>query len=160
MMSETHLARTKSIYVWFPLVVGRDTAGACCTAHLAPPRTTPDIANDITIAAKLFTLARCIIDNRVDPASEELPASTAILGSVNVVDMLFHGYIEVPCHDETIATPCIENASGGRATDELGGSVECEGRDTKAVSRFVFVVLWMESRLWVLCGVGDQDGVD
>ena len=42
---------------------------------------------------------------------------------------------------------------------ELGGSVECEGRDPKTVTRFVFAwKIW--SRVRMLCGVGDHDEVD
>jgi hypothetical protein len=134
-------------------------AGSCRTTHPAPPRTTPDLAKDITITAEFLILARYIINNGVDPASEEFPTGTAMLGNVIVVHTLPHGNIEVPCYDETIAGARVENTFGGRAADELGGSVECEGRDTKAVSRFVFA--WrMESRLWMLCGVGDHDGID
>jgi hypothetical protein len=156
----THLARTESIYVWFPFMLERDVpAGSCCTAHPAPSRTTPDLAKDITITAEFLVLTRYIINNGVDPASEEFPTGTAILGNVIVVDTLPHGNIEVPSYDEAIAGARVENTFGGRAADELGGSVECEGRDTKAVTRFVFA--WrVESRLGMLCRVGDHDGVD
>jgi hypothetical protein len=73
---------------------------------------------------------------------------------VIVVSTLLHGYIEVPCNDETIASACVENTFGGRATDELGGSVECEGGDTEAVARFV-TLGGVEGRLGMLYGVGD-----
>jgi hypothetical protein len=141
-------------------MIERDArAGSCCTAHPAPPRTTPDFAKDITITAEFLDLARYVINNGVDPASEEFPTGTAILGNVIVMNTLLHGNIEVPCHDETIAGAGVENTFGGRTADELGGSVECEGRDAKAVARFVFA--WrMESRPGMLCRVGDHDGVD
>jgi len=144
---KTHLPQAESIYVWFPLVFERDgPAGSCCTAHPAPPRTTPDITKDIAIAAEFLVLARHIINNGVDPTSEEFPTGTTMLGNVIVVNTLPHRYIEVPCHDEAIAGACVENTFGGRAADELGGSVECEGRDAKAMARFVFA--WrMKSRL-------------
>jgi hypothetical protein len=154
---KTDLPRTESIYVWFPLAFERGArAGSCCTAHPTPPRTTPDITKDIAIAAEFLVLARHIIDNGVDPTSEEFPTRTTML---IVVNTLPHGYIEVPCYDETIAGACVENTFGGRAADELGGSVECEGRDAKAVARFVFA--WRtKSRLGMLCRVRDHDGVD
>lgn len=156
----THLAWTESIYVWFPLVFERDgPAGGCCTAHRAPPRTTSDLAKDIAITAEFLVLARDIINNGVDPASEEFPTRAAILGNAIVVITPPHGYIEVPCNDETIASASVKNALGGRAADELGSGVECEGRDAKAMARFVFG--WrMESGLGMLCRVGDHDGVD
>jgi hypothetical protein len=135
-------------------------AGSCRTAHLAPPRTTPDFAKDITITAKFSVLARYIINNRVDPASEEFPAGAAIPGNVIVVNTLPHGNVEVPCYDETIAGAGVEDTFGGRAADELGGSVECEGRDAKAVTRFVFAWRMESSWLGMLCRVGDHDGVD
>jgi len=113
-------------------------AGSCCTAHPAPPRTTPDFAQDITITPEFSVLARYIINDGVDPASEECPTGTAIPGSVIVMNTLPHGNIEVPCYDETIAGAGVENTFGGGAADELGGSVECEGRDAKAVARFMF----------------------
>jgi hypothetical protein len=123
---ETHLARTESIYVWFPLVFKRDApASSCCTAHPAPSRTTPDITKDIAIAAEFLVLVRYIINNGVDPTSEELPTGTTMLVNVIILNTLPHGYIEVPCYDETIAGACVENTFGGRAADELGGSVEC-----------------------------------
>jgi len=156
----THLARTENIYVWFPFMFKRDApAGSCSTAHPAPSRTTPDLAKDIAITAEFLVLTRYIINNGIDPASEEFPTGTAILGNVIVVDTLPHGNIEVPSYDETIAGARVENTFGGRAADELGGSVEREGRDAKAVTRFVFA--WrVESRLGMLCRVGDHDGVD
>src|ERR1700733_7280379 len=157
---ETHLPRTESVYVWFPLVFERDApAGSYCTAHPAPPRATPDITKDIAIAAEFLVLAGHIINNGVDPTSEEFPTGTTMLGNVIVVNTLPHWYIEVPCYDETIAGACVENTFGGRAADELGGSVECEGRDAKAVARFVFA--WrMKNRPGMLYRVRDHDGVD
>ena len=159
-MEETHLAWTKSIYISFPLALeGDGSAGSCCAAGPASPSTAPDITDDITVAANLLILSRSIIDNGVDPASEEFPVGTAMPGNVIVVSTLPHGNTEVPCYDKTIACACVENTFGGRATDELGGGVEGEGRDAKAMARFV-VVGGMESRLRMLFGIGDQDGVD
>jgi len=154
-MEETHLARTKSIYIRFPLMLEwNGCTCSCCAAELSPPSTAPDIANDITIAAELLILARSIINNRVDPAGEEFPGCTAMPGYVVIISTLPHGYIEVPCYDEAIAGTCVENTFGRRATDELGGSVEREGRDPEAVSRFV-IAEGVEGRLGILYGVGD-----
>lgn len=80
----THLVRAESI--WFPLMFERDArTGSCCTAHPAPPETTPDFAKDIAITAELLVLARNIINNGDDPASEDLATRTVIPGNVNVV---------------------------------------------------------------------------
>jgi hypothetical protein len=158
-MEGTHLAWTKSIYISFPLALkGDGSAGSCCAAEPAPPSTAPDITKNVTVAAVLLILARSIIDNRVDPASEEFPVGTAMLGNVIVVSTLPHGNVEVPCYDKTIAGACVDNTFGGRAADELGGSVEGEGGDAKAMARFV-VVGGMEGRLGMLYS-GDQDGVE
>lgn len=154
-MEETHLAWTRSIYISFPLALeGDGSAGCCCAAGPASPSTAPDITNDITVAGDLLILARSIIDNRVDPASEEFPVGTTMPNNVIVVSTLPHGNIEVPCYNKTIAGACVENAFGGGAADELGGSVEGEGRDAKAMARFV-TVGGMEGRLRMLFGIGD-----
>ena len=83
-------------------------------AHPATPRTTPDIAKNITITVEFLALARYIINNWVDPASEEFLTGTAIPGKVVVVNTLPHGNIEVPCYDETIAGAGVENTLGGK----------------------------------------------
>ena len=159
-MKETHLAWTKSIYISFPLVFeGDGSAGSCCVAEPAPPSTSPDIANNITVAADLLILARSIVDNRVDPASELFPAVAAMTRNVITGSTLLHGNVKVPCYDETIARASVENTFRGRATDELCGRVECERGDAEAMARFV-IAGGMRSRLGRLCRVGDQDGVD
>ena len=81
-------------------------------AHPATPGTTPDIAKNITITVQFLALARYIINNWVDPASEEFPTGTAIPGEVVVVNTLPHGNIEVPCYDETVAGAGVENTLG------------------------------------------------
>ena len=45
-----------------------------------------------------------------------------------------HGNIEVPCYDKTIAGTGVENTLRGRAAEELGGSVECEGQRARCCS--------------------------
>ena len=159
-MKETHLAWTKSIYISFPLVFeGDGSASSCCVAEPAPPSTAPDIANNITVAADILIIARTIIDDRIDPASEEFPAGAAMTRNMITVSSLLHGNVEVPCYDKTIARACVENTFRRRATDELGGCVKCECGDTQAMARFV-IAGGMQGRLGRLCRVGDQDGVD
>jgi len=96
---------------------GPGPADTFCATQPASPRTTPDIANDITIAAELMVLVRCIINNGVYPASEEFPTRTTIPSNVTVEITLPHGYIEVPCYDETITGGCVENTLWGWAVD-------------------------------------------
>jgi hypothetical protein len=60
------------------------------------------------------------------------------------------------CYDETITGSRVENTFGVGVVDELDGSVECEGRDARAVC----FVRGMENMLRTLYGVGDHDRVE
>ena len=128
-IKKTHLAWTESIYVWFPRMLERkrSAAGGCCTTELAAPGAASDLAKNITIAAQVLILLGRIVDDRVDPSSDEFPAGTAVTRDVAGAGMLSHWYFEIPRYDETIAATCVDNTLRGRATNKLGGSIECEG---------------------------------
>ncbi len=151
----THPAWTESIYVWFPHVLERDgSAGGCRAAELATPGTSPDIAENITIAAHILVLLRRVVDDRVDPASDKVPAGTAGLRGVAIAGTFPHGYFEVPCYDETVAPARVENTFWGRATDELGCSVERKGGDTEAMAGSG-ILAGMKGMARIMVRVGD-----
>jgi hypothetical protein len=84
------------------------------------------IVDDTEPAAHILVLVGLVVDDRVGPASEKLPAGTAGPRGVAIVSTLPGGYFEVPCYDETVAATCVENTFWRiwrRATDELRGSV-------------------------------------
>jgi hypothetical protein len=107
----------------------------CRAAELATPSAASDFAKNIAIAAHVIVFLRRIFCDWVDPASYEFPAGTAGTRDVAGASTFPHGYFEVPRYDETVAATCVEYTLWGRASDELGGSVECKGGDTEAVAR-------------------------
>jgi hypothetical protein len=99
-------------------------------AELAPPSTALDVTDDIAVATYVLFLVRRIMCRKVYPASDEFPAGTAVASIVIVASALPRRYIEVPCYDETISGASVEDALRRRATEELGGGIECKRGDT------------------------------
>jgi hypothetical protein len=135
-------------------MVQRDgSAGGRRAAELATPSAAPDLAKNITIAAHVLVFLRQIVCDWVDPAGDEFPAGTTGTRDVAGARRFPHGYFEVPCYDETVAATCVEDTLWGRATDELGGSVECEGGDAEAMARSgIMVGLKTMVGIWIRVG--------
>jgi hypothetical protein len=151
----TYLTWTQIIYIWFPGVLERNgPSGGCSGTELAPPSTALDITENITIAAYVRIIVGGIVINVVAPASDEFPAGAAVTSNFTLASTLPHGYIKVPCYDETVAAACIEDTFWGGTTNELSCCIECKGGDAKTVTRAAALVDFL-GKIKTFFGGGD-----
>jgi hypothetical protein len=81
-----------------------DGAVAAAAVVVATATATP-IVDDAEPAAHILVVVRRVVDDRVGPASEKLPAGAAGPRGVAIAGTLPGGYFEVPCYDETVSAP-------------------------------------------------------